>query len=218
MSLVSRIASVFRTRKLDEELDEELFSHMEMRVQDNMAAGMSAEEAQLDARRRFGNPAQIKESTRAQRMAVWLETVLQDARFGFRMLRRTPGFTLVAVLTVALTIGAATAVFTIVNSVLLRPLPYENSDRLIVIATFMPRSNEEITASAQYTAFKNNSRISRTAARGADKREFLHDARGTAHYRARLHCRGRQAWSAKGGCDQPVALAALFQRRQRRGG
>jgi hypothetical protein len=191
MSLVSRIASVFRTRKLDEELDEELFSHMEMRVQDNMAAGMSAEEAQLDARRRFGNPAQIKESTRAQRMAVWLETVLQDARFGFRMLRRTPGFTLVAVLTVALTIGAATAVFTIVNSVLLRPLPYENSDRLIVIATFMPRSNEEITASAQYTAFKNNSRMLEDAgayswedynASGAGEAERLHGALTSASF------------------------------------
>lgn len=191
MSFVSRIASVFRTRKLDEELDEELLSHMEMRAQDNMAAGMSAKEAQLDARRRFGNPAQIKESTRAQRMAVWLETVFQDARFGFRMLRRTPGFTLVAVLTVALTIGAATAVFTIVNSVLLRSLPYESSDRLIVIATFMPRSNEEITASAQYTAFKNNSRMLEDTgayswedynASGAGEAERLHGALASASF------------------------------------
>ena len=159
MSLFSRIVSVFRSRKLDQELEEELRSHLEMRAADNMRAGMSPEEARLEARRRFGNPALIKEASRAQQMALWLESVLQDARFGFRMLRRTPGFTVVAVLTVALSIGAVAAVFTVVNSVLLRPLPYGAPNRLLTVAIFMPRENDEVTASPQYLALKTRSRI-----------------------------------------------------------
>ena len=227
MSLISRIASVFRPRELDEELDEELLSHIEMRAQDNMGAGMSDEEAQVDARRRFGNPAQIKESTRAQRMAVWLETVLQDVRFGFRMLRRTPSFTLVAVLTVALSIGAAAAVFTIVNSVLLHSLPYDNPNRLIVITTFMPRSNQEITASAQYIAFKNNSRVLEDAgayswqnynASGARKAERLHGALTSASFFTTLgiHPAIGRAFTAeedKPGAQQVAVISySLWQR------
>src|SRR5215467_11005532 len=154
MSLFSRIASVFRSQKLDQELDEELRSHLEMRAEDNMRAGMPAEEAQLEARRRFGNPALIKESTRAQRIVLWLESVLQDARFGLRMLRRSRSFTVVAVLTVALTIGATTAVFAVVHSVLLRPLPYETPDRLITASIFMPHFHGEIIASPQYLFFR----------------------------------------------------------------
>jgi len=191
MSIFSRISSVFRSHKLDQELDDELRSHLEMRAADNMSAGMSAEEAQLEARRRFGNPALIKESTRAQRIVLWLETVLQDARFGLRMLRRTPGFTLVAVLTVALTIGATAAVFTVVNSVLLRPLPYQNPDRLLTIAVFMPRSNDEVMATPQYVAFKTGSRILEDAGAyspedynvsGTGEAERLHGVAATASF------------------------------------
>jgi len=159
MSIFSRIARVFRSQKLDQDLDDELRSHLEMRAADNMKAGMSAEEAQLEARRRFGNPALIKESTRAQRIVLWLESVLQDARFGMRVLRRSRGFTAVAVLTVALTIGATTAVFAVVQSVLLRPLPYGNPDRLITARIFMPLSNREIIVSPQYLVFKDDSSI-----------------------------------------------------------
>jgi putative ABC transport system permease protein len=191
MSLLSRIASVFRSPRLDQDLDDELRSHLEMRAADNMSAGMSAEEARLEARRRFGNTARIKESTRAQRIVLWLETVLQDARFGLRTLRRTPGFTLVAVLTVALTIGATAAVFTVINSVLLRPLPYQNPGRLLTIAIFMPRENDEVTASAHYAAFKANSRILEDAGAyspedynvsGVGEPERLHAALATASF------------------------------------
>jgi putative ABC transport system permease protein len=191
MSLFSRIAAVFRSHKLDQNIEEELRSHVEMRAEDNMSAGMSAEEAQLNARRRFGNSALIQESTRTERIALWLETVLQDARFALRMLRRAPGFTIVAVLTVALSIGATTAVFAVVNSVLLRPLPYENPNRLIVIAIFMPRGNDETTTSPQYAAFKDNSRILEDAGAyspddynvsGAGEAERLHGAAVTASF------------------------------------
>jgi putative ABC transport system permease protein len=191
MSWFSRIASVFRSPRLDQDLDDELLAHLEMRAADNMSAGMSAEEARLDARRRFGNTARIKESTRAQRIVLWLETVLQDARFGLRTLRRTPGFTLVAILTVALTIGATAAVFTVINSVLLRPLPYQNPGRLLTIAIFMPRENDEVTASAHYAAFKTNSRILEDAGAysaedynvsGVGEPERLHAALATASF------------------------------------
>ena len=198
MSLFSRIVSVFRSHKLDQDLDEELRSHMEMRAEDNMSAGMPAEEARFDARRRFGYPALIKESSRAQRIVLWVETVLQDARFGLRMLRRSPGFTLVAILTVALSIGATAAVFTVINSVLLRPLPYENPNRLIVIATFMPHENSEVTASPHYAAFKNNSRILEDAGAyspedynvsGAGEPERLHGTVATASFFSTLGIR-----------------------------
>src|ERR1700756_5107770 len=118
MSIFNRFANLFRSSRLDHDLEEELRAHLEMRAPDNLSSGMSREDAELDARRRFGNKALIKESTRSERIVLWLESVLQDARFGLRTLRRTPGFTLVAVLTVALTIGATAAVFTVINSVL----------------------------------------------------------------------------------------------------
>ena len=191
MSLLSRITAVFRSQKLDQDLDEELHSHLEMRAEDNMSGGMSAEEARFDARRRFGNAARIKESTRAERILLWLESVLLDARFGLRMLRRTPGFTLVAVLTVALTIGATATVFTVINAVLLRPLPYKDADRLIGVAAFMPRQNSEITVSPEYDAFKTNSRVLEDAAAyspmdynvsGGGEAERLHCALTTASF------------------------------------
>ena len=227
MSLFSRIVSVFRSHKLDQDLDEELRSHMEMRAEDNMSAGMPAEEARLDARRRFGNPALIKESSRAQRIVLWVETVLQDARFGLRMLRRSPGFTLVAILTVALSIGATAAVFTVINSVLLRPLPYENPNRLIVIATFMPHENSEVTASPHYAAFKNNSRILEDAGAyspedynvsGAGEPERLHGTVATASFFSTLGIRpamGRvfTAEEDKPGAEKVVVIThSLWQR------
>jgi len=191
MSLFSRITSLFRSRRVDQDIEDELRSHLEMRSQDNLSSGMSKEDAELDARRRFGNTALIKESTRAERIVLWLETVIQDVRFGLRTLRRSPGFTVVAVLTVALTIGATAAVFTVINSVLLRPLPYENPERLIVVATFMPRESSEVTASAQYVAFKTNSRVLEDAGAyssedynvsGAGDPERLHGAVATSSF------------------------------------
>ncbi|HEV7674715.1 MAG TPA: ABC transporter permease [Candidatus Angelobacter sp.] len=191
MSLFSRVAATFRRNKKDDDLEEELRSHREMRARDNVNAGMSEQEADLDALRRFGNSASIQESTRSAHIVLWLETVLQDARFGLRMLSRTPGFTIVAVLTVALTIGATAAVFAVINSVLLRPLPYENPERLIVIATFMPRESSEVTASPHYVAFKTNSRILEDAGAyspedynvsGAGEPERLHGVVATASF------------------------------------
>ncbi len=157
MSLWNRIANTLGFNSKDDDIAEELRSHVEMRASDNAADGMPDEDARLDAMRRFGNNAQIQEHTRAQHLVVWLETVAQDVRYGLRTLRRSPVFTLVAIVTMILSIGATTAIFTLVESILLRPLPYPDADQLITIATFMPKGNSEVTASPEYMGWRDRS-------------------------------------------------------------
>src|SRR6266849_7375805 len=164
MSWIGRFTALFRQSKLDCDLNDELRAHIEMRAEDNLAEGMSEEEARFSAARRFGNKTLIHEQTRHSRILLWLETVLQDERYGLRTLRRSPGFTFVAVLTMALSIGATTAVFTLVESVLLRPLPYSQPDRLITIATYMPRGAGEFTGSAEYAGWREQNSTMEDAA------------------------------------------------------
>jgi macrolide transport system ATP-binding/permease protein len=120
-------------RELDRELDDEIGYHLDAKTEDYIAKGMTPEEARRAARLELGGLEQVKERVRSVRTGAWVETLSQDIRFGFRMLRKSPAFTLVAILTLALGIASTVAIFGFVDSALICPLPYHNSSRLVTV-------------------------------------------------------------------------------------
>ena len=131
--LLSRCASLFHRRTLDDDLDEELRTHIDFAAEENRRRGMSEQEARTAALRAFGGITQTKETYRTQRGLPFLEHLGRDLRYGMRQLRKSPGFTFTAIATLALGIGANTAVFSVLDALLLRPLPFPNSERIVRI-------------------------------------------------------------------------------------
>ncbi len=127
----SFLRNLLLTDRVDTDLDQEVHSHLAMLIEENIGAGMPPEEAQRTARMELGGIEQVKERVREERIGNWLHSVIYDCRYGLRKLRRNPGFTAAAVIILALGIGANTAVFSILDAVLIRPLPYPNALRLV---------------------------------------------------------------------------------------
>ena len=130
---LQHLYSALRQGKVDREIDYELRFHLEMTIKQNLDAGMSSEEATKDALQRFGSVIRIKESSRELRRGITIDSIFQDLRNSVRLLRQHRGFSLVLVLTMALGIGANVAIFSVVDSVLLRPLPYQRPNELTLI-------------------------------------------------------------------------------------
>ncbi len=152
--------SLFRKNRVEAELDDELAFHLEQLTRENMARGLSGEEACYAALRAMGGVEQFKEECRDARRTGFLETLLHDLRYGARVLRRTPAFSAAAIACLALGIGSAAAMFTVINAVLLRPLPFREPDRLVGIweETQMFGLHYSPVAMGNYTEWKAQSR------------------------------------------------------------
>ena len=137
----TRLRGLLRKGSVEREMEEELRFHLRMRAEENVRRGMTPEEAARAARRSFGQWARVKEACRDIKGGGVMETLMQDVQFGIRMLRKNPGFTLVAILTLALGIAATTAIFSVVDAVLLRKLPVDDPARVVVVHNQLPKIN-----------------------------------------------------------------------------
>src|ERR1700691_3847272 len=133
-ALLSRIRGLFSSRRLDSDFEQELESHLALLIQENIHQGISPKEAKRAARLKLGSAAQLRETHHEQRTFPWLESLAQDVRFALRMIGKTPALTVIIVVTLALGIGANTAIFGIVNGALLRPLPVRAPEQIMALA------------------------------------------------------------------------------------
>jgi predicted permease len=156
--LTSRGAAMFRRRSLDHDLDDELRAHIDLAIEEKIQCGLSPEQAHRAAMREFGNVTQTKESYRIDRGIGWFETLSQDLRFAVRTLWKSPGFTAVVVLTLAVGIGGNTAIFSIVNGVLLNPLPFPRPAELISLHESKPNFQEGSISYPNFLDWRNDNK------------------------------------------------------------
>jgi putative ABC transport system permease protein len=154
-SLFLRLRNLFRNEQLDQELHDELTSHLEMHIADNLRVGMSPSEAHRQALLKLGGLEQTKESVRDRHGFPWLDTWLQDLRYVLRTLATKPAFAMIAILTLALGIGASTAVFSVVDRVLIRSLPYPQDERLVSFGVKAPFENLEFMLAPEYAVLRS---------------------------------------------------------------
>jgi putative ABC transport system permease protein len=155
-----RLRALFTRRDVEGRLDDELRFHVEQQTEKNRLAGLPDDEARRQALLRLGGLEQVRERTRDEFRAATFENIVRDARFGLRALMRAPAFVVVAVLTLGLGIGATTTMFSVVNGVLLRPLPYPEQDRLVETAAYA-RSSGTLASSASpamYFGYRDHNR------------------------------------------------------------
>jgi putative ABC transport system permease protein len=161
-----------RRKRMLEDLDQEITNHIEMETQDNIERGMSLEEARYAALRKFGNVTRVKEEARRMWSFQWLEQLVQDIRFGLRMLAKSPLFTVVAVLTLALGIGANTAIFSVVDAVLFRALPYHDPGSLVWATKFVPRQQQNFMFADEYSGWREQNHVFENIAAYSSLDEF----------------------------------------------
>jgi predicted permease len=158
----NRLANVFRSRRVDRDIQRELDFHINERAEQLHAAGMPLDDARKAARRHFGNAMRIREDTHRVNSLGWIELFTQEVRFAIRVFRKSPAFAATAVLTLGLGVGATAAVFSVVNAVLIRPLPYPEPDRLIGIwhsAQFQAITSRNVRlSSTMYLTYREHNR------------------------------------------------------------